>query len=912
MRGLTLTYDSLRADPRPIVHFTFDDLNPNLYSVPSAVRLVAELEVDRNGFSMEVPGYQGGLYGLDANANLWRLPTEAGTVDAALQVDLRNQPSGVYDYRLRSGMLGYAGSRGFIGTLNESTGQVTSINTRRSPLGAGWGIAGLLELVENRDGSVLVINGDGSEVLYTKNSNGQYDHPPGEFATLSKRLDGTFQRLWPDQTREQYGVNNKLSAVIDRNGNFFQYQYDSAGRLTTFTDPVGMETTLSYSTGFVEITDPASRVTRLSLDASGNLIKVTDPDGSSRQWRYDSEHRMRGETDQLGNVEIANYGFHGRVTDVVRKDGSKRSYAPIDVQGLYPPEQTAADPLASPSLTPIASRVPSAESVFVDVNGNITRSQLNDRGEIIAAADNVGAVSNVIRDANNLPIQVINATGQSTWFTYDDRGNLTSEVVDLGASQSTFGSAMHFDGVNDNVRVNDSPELRTVDVTLETWVRFDSIPRVGMLISKPVGRSFKNSYQIWYEEQGLRGFVSDGNQFNYLASPWLPELGRWYHVAYTFDDASDTQSLYINGSIVATGLTTAKIAYDSHPVLFGQDSDDEQLQYPLAGSLDEVRIWGVARTPEEIRRDWNHPLKGDESALIAYYKFDDTSTDQVLDSASHQLHGTISSNGPNYVSPSITVVKAVAAPSDLVSWWSGDGLTNDLVISNNGTLRNGAGFTPGLVGLAFAFDGQNDVITVPDAADGSLDTTGDLTLDAWINPAVIAGDRRTIVQKRSATGSGDVTFSMFLEPDGRLGFASRQNGGDVRIVYSDATVRINAWSHVAVTVSQDSVHFFIDGVHDAVRQYPFSRPATNGPLTIGSNVVDAATSQSFQGRIDEVQLFHRALSAAEIRSLYVAAHAGQLKPTFYDATSEFSLHSNPNGVWAYGYSTNQDPQFSTQ
>jgi hypothetical protein len=102
-RGLTLTYDSLRADPRPIVHFTFDDLNPNLYSVPSAVRLIAELDVSRNGITTEVPGFAGEAYGLRGNKNIWRLPLEAGTVDAALQVDLRDRPTGVYDYTLRSG-----------------------------------------------------------------------------------------------------------------------------------------------------------------------------------------------------------------------------------------------------------------------------------------------------------------------------------------------------------------------------------------------------------------------------------------------------------------------------------------------------------------------------------------------------------------------------------------------------------------------------------------------------------------------------------------------------------------------------------------------------------------------------------------------------------------------------------------
>ena len=442
-RGLTLTYDSLRADPRPIVHFTFDDLDPQSYSVPSVVRLIAELEVSRDGVSTQVPGFQGGAYGLSANANIWRLPADAGSVDAALQVDLRDQPTGVYDYTLRAGMLGYAGARGYIGTLNDTTGQFTSVNSQRSPFGAGWSIAGLLELVENRDGSLLLINGNGNELLYAKNADGSYKNPPGEFANLSKLPNGTFRRVWPDQSVEQYGANNKLASMTDRNGNVSRYEYDSAGRLTKFTDPVGLETTLTYTTSSIEIVDPAARTTLLNLDANGNLIRVTDPNGSSRQWRYDSQHHMTGETNQLGYVETASYGFHGRVTNIVRKDGSTRQFFPIDVQGLFPPEQTAADPVVSPLANPIAGRVPLPESVVADSNGNMIRNKLDELGQSVSASDSVGSLPSNVRNSDNLPIISTSASGAATFNTFDSRGKLLtsqdSMSVRLGDTPSIIG-----------------------------------------------------------------------------------------------------------------------------------------------------------------------------------------------------------------------------------------------------------------------------------------------------------------------------------------------------------------------------------------------------------------------------------------------------------------------------------------
>ena len=908
-RGLTLTYDSLRADPRPIVHFTFDDLNPNLYSDPNAVRLIAELDVSRNGIFTEVPGFQGGTHGLSGDKNIWRLSLAGGSVDAALQVDLRDQPTGVYDYTIRSGMLGYAGARGYIGTLNDTSGQFTSVNTRLSPFGAGWGIDGLLELVENSDGSVLIINGNGTELLYPKNANGSYGRPAGEFAILSKLPNGTFRRVWPDQTVEQYGSNNKLISQTDRNGNVSRYQYDSVGRFTKLTDPVGLETTLTYSQGSVEITDPAARTTRLNLD-KGNLIRVTDPDGSSRQWRYDSLQHMKGETDQLGNTETANYGFHGRVTDVVRKDGSTRQYFPIDIQGLYPPEQTAADPIATPIANPVAGKVPRPESLFADTNGNVIRSQLDAFGQVVSAADSFGNLPSVDRNSDNLPAKMTDANGNKTWLTYDQNGNVLTESTELGVgvSQSSFGVAMRFDGIDDYVQIEDAPALRPVDVTLEAWIKFDSLPGFGMIVSKPVGETSLNSYQIGYELNNLVGVVSDGNRATPFYFFWLPEIGRWYHVAFTFDDSADTQTLYVDGVPVATGLESKSIVYDSHAVLIGRDSHFEQLRFPFPGSLDEVRIWSIARTAEEIHRDRVRNLVGDEPGLVAYYQFNEAAENDIFDSTSNHLDGTIPANLPSYVSPSVPIVRPIQSPSGLVGWWSGDGNANDLVAMNNGRMEGS--FDPAVVGLGFYFTPIN-YLQIPDAADGSFNLTQDLTINSWVRPYRVAQVPR-IVQKRDANGtffSGAISYDLFISEDFRLGFTSRVAGGETRTVFSTARIPQSVWSHVALTVGNNQVTFFIDGIVDSVHDYPFVRPSTNGPLTIGGVYTDSDTWGHLQGVLDEVQLFNRALATEEVQSIFRAGYAGQLKPTVYDATSDFSLQSNPNGVWAYGYTTDLTPEF---
>ena len=932
-RGLTLTYDSLRADPRPIVHFTFNDLNPTIYAIPSRAILIAELEVSRNGFTRQLPGFVGNANGLKGGENIWRVPEVLSSIDAALQVDLRDQPSGVYDYALRSGVLGYAGPLGFVGTLNSTTGQVTSVNTIGSALGAGWGISGLYELVENPDGSVLVINGDGSELLFSKNNNGGFDAPPGVFVTLSKLPNGTFQRQWLDQTVEQYNSKNKLSTIIDRNGNLTRYDYDNFERIQKITDPVGLETTFEYSPGSIEIIDPVARSTRLNLDSQGNLTKVTDPDGSSRQWRYDAQHRMVGETDQLGNVEIANYGFHGRLTGVVRKDGSTRRYFPLDIQGLSPPEQTAANPILTPLANPLAGKIPLPVATFVDTNGNVTRSTLDNRGQVASASDSIGSLPSTVRNTDNLPAQVTDAKGNPTMFTYDASGNVLTQIKELSDNERPFGTALQLDGANEHVVIADAPSLRPRDVTIESWVKFD-FKQYATILSKLLRASGGNneeynstSLQLFYDrELGFDGrtfdtgmlklSLSDGNRFELKQIPWNPEIGRWYHVALTFDDTTNTLTVYIDGVPVSVGMLTLSIAYGSFPFLIGSGGPGRG-KFP--GAIDEVRIWNTARSGEQIRSGMFRVPLANEAGLISSYSFEESSGTLIVDSTSNQNHGTLLSNAPSYLVSNIDKKRAVPPPPGLVGWWSADGNANDLVAGNHGSIIDGTAFAPGVVDLGFFFDqpGSFNSVRIEDAVDGSLDVVGDITINAWVHPIPFTNGPiltpRTIIQKRSLSVDGSISYNLLLETDGRLTFASQPAGGVLRSVSTNALVGSNKWSHIAVTISGNTLVFYIDGVAVSTVLYPYPRQASDGPTTIGASESHDRFQRSvdhFRGVIDEVQLLNRAITSQEIRAIANADRAGQSKPMVFDAASDFSLASNPNGSWEYGSSTLLGSEFS--
>ena len=192
------------------------------------------------GFEYQVPGFVGGEYGLNGGEHSWSLPHGFGSIDAALQADLSHLSSGQYQYELTAGLYRFL-SPSFFGSSSTTTGTVLHVNSLGSPFGNGWGLSGWQELVENQDGSILLIDGDGGESLFelSPGADDSYISPPGDFSTLERLENGTFRRITKDQAIITFNSNNKLASVIDRNGNETRYVYNDNQQLTQIIDPVG-------------------------------------------------------------------------------------------------------------------------------------------------------------------------------------------------------------------------------------------------------------------------------------------------------------------------------------------------------------------------------------------------------------------------------------------------------------------------------------------------------------------------------------------------------------------------------------------------------------------------------------------------------------------------------------------------
>jgi uncharacterized repeat protein (TIGR01451 family) len=210
---------------------------------------------------------------------------------------------------------------------------------------------------------------------------------------------------------------------------------------------------------------------------------------------------------------------------------------------------------------------------------------------------------------------------------------------------------------------------------------------------------------------------------------------------------------------------------------------------------------------------------------------------------------------------------SVQIPGGAVGWWRAEGDNLDALGNGAAVVPGGAAFAPGFVGQAFSFMGGETGVMVGKPTGFQVQN---LTIEAWIKRA----DATSVSQSSPAAaifggGSGSYALSILTEGELVLGKVNLSN------VYSTTKVKDTNWHHVAVTKESTNVTFYVDGVSAGSAVYA---PVFdfNTPFAIGSlGATVGAYNFTFWGLIDEVGLYDRALSSAEIGAIYGAGSAGK-------------------------------------
>jgi hypothetical protein len=214
----------------------------------------------------------------------------------------------------------------------------------------------------------------------------------------------------------------------------------------------------------------------------------------------------------------------------------------------------------------------------------------------------------------------------------------------------------------------------------------------------------------------------------------------------------------------------------------------------------------------------------------------------------------------------------VAIPPGMVASWRGETDASDSIGGHIGAFFSGLTAKPpsitasGKVGGAFDFDGSLHV-EIPDSPALKL---AELTVEAWVFPTS-NGDFRTIIARGSSIGEDDTYYL------GLTGNTPQFFSHGSRLLMGPSPVSLNEWTHLAITFDGKFKRLYVNGAQIASQAEADALvydPA-DVPVTIGSDWAFGQSSSHFQGRIDELSVYNRALTGEEIFAIYEADFLGK-------------------------------------
>lgn len=157
-------------------------------------------------------------------------------------------------------------------------------------------------------------------------------------------------------------------------------------------------------------------------------------------------------------------------------------------------------------------------------------------------------------------------------------------------------------------------DVSGTNITVEAMFRRPAVSNMN-LVSKHTDPSNVN-----YLLRPTNFQITTTNGFRAVISPIPIALNTWYHLAATYNGSS--VKLYVNGCLVADSALTGTMIQNDLITAIGTQANNVNIEH-FRGNIDEVRIWNVTRTQQEILNNMNNlPNPTTQTGLLAYYKFD--------------------------------------------------------------------------------------------------------------------------------------------------------------------------------------------------------------------------------------------------------------------------------------------------
>ncbi|MDQ6860347.1 MAG: putative Ig domain-containing protein [Verrucomicrobiota bacterium] len=461
------------------------------------------------------------------------------------------------------------------------------------------------------------------------------------------------------------------------------------------------------------------------------------------------------------------------------------------------------------------------------------------------------------------------------------QGNVTfvNGRVDRAAR---FGGTGNTSGVGDRILVGSPTNLQLQDFTIDAWIK-----RTSATIVTNNGRAGVEGGTFFAWGAGGYGFIID-QATGRLALTKVEESAvfststitdtNYHHVAVT--KAGSTVTFYIDGRADAPVNYNTTFTFTTAAAIGARGDND--VNNAFFGDIDELEIFSRSLSGTEVGAIFNAGSAG-------------------------------------------KCRTCATPPSGMVSWWPADGNFSDIRDGNNGTPQGTVTFVPGEVAQAFHFDGSSFVSTTS-AANLAFERTNSFSLDAWVRSTETTVNH-FIVAKRQLNapfkgyalminnGQTPKCYSTDPTPPGAGSLSFFVDGSDTAncprdhavIVYGSTKVNDGQWHHVSATYDGSGtaagVKIYVDGVIETMSvisdNLGTNSIANTDPFTIGAGSGNGP--QPFNGEIDEVEVFNRALSQTEIQAIVNAGNAGKCKPVPCP-TITLSPSTLPGGTVGTSYS----------